>query len=485
MVTRVRSQYLGPLARISQQAGPSCRFSCLPREMFCAPVIHMAHFNHPLMSSRHSTRRMISLLPVVFGLAMLVVGAGGAVLWFMWDQQTRIRGDAQQIYDVSSPLIFEATRTIRGLERLAREGNDIPLLANPHLRRERRELLGALQEDATLQGDEQLRALVARAFATLDLNMSLASRAAPNASQQIQRQWQPVMAALLDRSEVEGAKVSALALKEADNTIQSTDDARRVLLGISVALSVLLLVILVFIHIGIIRPVIFVSRNLVLARRGRVVPYRNIFIRELMTLHEAAEALSSAHSILKTHRKRLDELAHTDVLTNLGNRRLFEKVGAQLFADAKRNNRSIAVVAFDIDHFKLINDNHGHEGGDAVLQALGHYLARTIRTSDGPVARTGGEEFALILSHAGEAEAVEMAERLRVGVSALQVAMSSGALVTFTISLGVTQYDARDHSLQDMVRRADAALYKAKAAGRNCFELATLSPTDEGSGRRV
>ena len=157
-------------------------------------------------------------------------------------------------------------------------------------------------------------------------------------------------------------------------------------------------------------------------------------------------------------------LADMDALTGLANRRAFERQLAAEWARWERYQRSFALVMFDIDHFKSINDKFGHDGGDEVLETVAALLGKTLRNIDF-AARFGGEEFAVILPETSAQNAFEIAERLRARMEALDV-MHRGQPVRVTVSGGVTA--AEDHmTAADMVRAADQLLYRAKSEGRN------------------
>ncbi|WP_241546763.1 GGDEF domain-containing protein [Thiohalobacter thiocyanaticus] len=182
---------------------------------------------------------------------------------------------------------------------------------------------------------------------------------------------------------------------------------------------------------------------------------------EIRPLQVTADLIGAALA-----RKRLaGELEHQashDVLTGLNNRRKFEELLLQEIERTSRYQRPFAVIMFDIDHFKRINDRHGHDIGDAVLNELATIVGEQVRDSDIP-ARWGGEEFIVLLPETGTEGARQAAEgRLRRRIA--ETLFTGAGRVT--ISLGVTQYQSGD-TLDSLVKRADEALYRAKEEGRD------------------
>lgn len=165
---------------------------------------------------------------------------------------------------------------------------------------------------------------------------------------------------------------------------------------------------------------------------------------------------------------RLEQLAQTDPLTQLLNRRaLTERIMAEM-ERALRYDSTLALLMIDLDHFKAVNDTHGHLVGDDVLRDLGHLLNRTIRGSD-ITARYGGEEFLVLLPETDDVGAVAFAERIRVAVEEHAFARdAANEPLRLTASVGVAVFPAaRIENVEDLFARADAALYRAKAEGRN------------------
>jgi len=158
----------------------------------------------------------------------------------------------------------------------------------------------------------------------------------------------------------------------------------------------------------------------------------------------------------------------SDHLTGVANRRAFFEAAELELNRNRRAPRPTALVLVDADHFKRINDRHGHAGGDAVLRHLGQLLSATFRQVD-VVARVGGEEFAVLLPSSGIDAAVAVAERLRALVAGRSVAYE-GVDIACTISAGVAVCDGEALGLDTLMKRADQALYAAKAAGRDRVE---------------
>jgi len=165
------------------------------------------------------------------------------------------------------------------------------------------------------------------------------------------------------------------------------------------------------------------------------------------------------------------QMAVTDALTGLHNRRYLDNHLGAVFSEPGTRRAALAALILDIDHFKRINDGYGHEAGDEVLRGFAERVRQHTRPVD-IVARYGGEEVVVILPESGLAEAQAIAERIRERVEAVPFPVQRATRsIGVTVSIGVAVRHADDTDPGDMLRRADLALYRAKAAGRNRVEL--------------
>ena len=209
-------------------------------------------------------------------------------------------------------------------------------------------------------------------------------------------------------------------------------------------------------------PVGEIARNLRSYRlEGRIPRLIKARDDDVGRLTDEVRALINA---LEDKMTRLKRQAFSDMLTGLGNRRWLAEAVSVEIARARREQRPLSVIVFDLDHFKRINDDFGHDVGDEVLLAVAETSKRVLRPYD-LVARLGGEEFCAFLPATSLKEALPIAERLREGIASLQIDALQGRRVT--ASFGVHEADVVREQFKDMLRTADQYLYQAKGAGRN------------------
>jgi len=215
------------------------------------------------------------------------------------------------------------------------------------------------------------------------------------------------------------------------------------------------------------------------------IPYNSWTFRavELGMLVDAtllALALGYQFRVGQDARVRAERLAHLDPLTGADNRRAFYDKTRALWSNAQRHGHDAAVMLLDIDHFKRVNDAHGHAHGDVVLRGIAGALRQSVREGD-VVARWGGEEFVVFMPDTSLREALVLAERLREAVGALRVTGGTGGTTTVTVSIGVAQKEIVHPTLDALIAVADECLYQAKAQGRNRVVAWLSGPAGAGA----
>lgn len=168
--------------------------------------------------------------------------------------------------------------------------------------------------------------------------------------------------------------------------------------------------------------------------------------------------------------KQLQTDADFDPLTGLANRRYFEKAAEKAIGHARQHRRPLSVLALDLDFFKRVNDTWGHAAGDQVLKVASRVFETALREDD-LAARIGGEEFAAILLDTPEAQARVVAERIRLAMQNAAIELDTGETLSQTFSIGIACHDEAEENLDETLKRADAALYAAKHAGRNRVQV--------------
>jgi len=186
---------------------------------------------------------------------------------------------------------------------------------------------------------------------------------------------------------------------------------------------------------------------------------------EVLTRVEAAARTKDLQQELVAQGARLEAMLREDALTGLSNRRAILTQLAGMVSGARRHGHPLSIAVCDLDHFKSINDTHGHKTGDEVLVAAAHAMATHLRAEDA-LGRFGGEEFLVLLPDTDAEAAIHAAERMRA-----EVARAPGP-VPITVSIGIATWDGE--APEELLQRADEALYAAKDAGRDRVTAATL-----------
>lgn len=205
--------------------------------------------------------------------------------------------------------------------------------------------------------------------------------------------------------------------------------------------------------------------HLLVKRKDEVGLLTNMFNQMTNSLRTQHAEIMAANQAMQQQNQLLQKLSITDGLTGLYNRTKLNTILAEQLARFRRHHRSFCLLMIDVDYFKNINDKLGHIIGDKILITVASVLLKSIRTID-YAARYGGDEFMIVLTETNAQEAIKTAERIRTKVNAVCLAFKEHP-IHITLSIGITQSCRADTTSNDLIARADAALYKAKELGRD------------------
>jgi diguanylate cyclase (GGDEF)-like protein len=205
-----------------------------------------------------------------------------------------------------------------------------------------------------------------------------------------------------------------------------------------------------------------------------------VLLRDVTAERDTQEHLIRTQVALQALNKKLAELAQTDELTGLANRRhLFESLHKE-WARSTRYERNLSLIVLDFDHFKAVNDNYGHQTGDQVLASIAATLKQEVRPQD-LVARHGGEEFSVLLPETSEGAALQVAIRIHAALAEIVHSNGQGGTLRLTASLGVTTRSPDDLDPDALMSHADIAMYHSKNTGRNgvsCYNQGSVERID-------
>ncbi|POZ61955.1 GGDEF domain-containing protein [Chromobacterium alticapitis] len=277
-------------------------------------------------------------------------------------------------------------------------------------------------------------------------------------------------------------------MQSALNEARARQDAARLHLVYAVALGVVALLaqlaLIGFIRWRVVKPMLTASGLLTDLAHGRLdvaIPTtrRADEVGKVLGAIETLRARSRERHALEQEKQRLieelTEISRVDFLTGIANRRAFTQAAHAEIARARLHGESATLILFDIDFFKQVNDNYGHDAGDAVLCHIAAIAAQTCREND-LIGRYGGEEF-IILAGGGSVGRT-LAERLRARIEDAPLRLPSGQTLPVTASFGIASLDTDRHSLEHLLAAADDALYQAKRQGRNRVESVNQSVAD-------
>jgi diguanylate cyclase (GGDEF)-like protein len=430
-----------------------------------------------------STRRWrLATVTRTFAFGLLAVIALGG--WAVIHDALHIDSLAEESRQRILPMIFEREWAVLNLERLKQYGTIIETAGEQQLRADTRAMAAFLASHPSFQFEPSLVEAVERsdraigALATAKDEADLLRRQGQSAAaDQLERReaanWHGVKASLDTLSDY----LSVSATKLADERAAATEKAAHQVVILVIAFfgldAILLAVAALFVHRLLLKPILAITHALDIDRVREARPLPTSSIAEIDTLYRSTERMAYAMTEIEEANRQaralqaeLRRLASTDELTGLANRRWFLEMATRELERCRRFRQAFSVLMVDVDHFKLINDTHGHAVGDAVLVAVARALESSLRSVD-LLGRVGGEEFAAGLPQTLGDDALATAERLRANVEAISITLESGATLRLTTSVGVTVVQAGDATLDVLMARADEALYTAKRAGRN------------------
>ena len=418
---------------------------------------------HPSIIERLAKRgwpagKAFALLGGVFGSLFLLL-----LFWLAVDQH-QVLESSRHLLDKTVPSTLEHFRRARNIEQLRLEGERVFSGRTPEARQQALFIASLLASHPALVTDTR----AARLAADTEAFLSQAAREGMNEARYVE--WATLsnrLSLLADDVSVEGVN---LATDDIGLMTEAAERSRFKLSVVLILVAVFVGVFLLLIHRHLVRPLQMMNVALSALRSGQpLLPFASASMAEIRAVEGAIDQLQGVMQENEQARQQLERLATTDGLTGLFNRRHFMPLAEAEINRAHRYERPIYVGLADLDLFKQINDTQGHAAGDEVLRSVSQLFRTTLRQSDW-VCRYGGEEFAFVFPETTLEEAQSLAERLRQCVAEHCVEVEGAIRLPITLSLGLA--DASACSLDQALKRADNALYKAKNAGRNCVVTA-------------
>jgi len=434
------------------------------------------------LSVQGSYRWRLGRITLIATAILTLAFAAGA--FSLYREAGRIRDLADDTRAEMVPQMLERQHAVVNIERLKQYGATILDSADPRTRADTVVLVSHLIKHPALQSDPALRALAHEAETAA---MTLADArdqgdklrekgqraAADEAERPARQEWRQIFASLDSLSESLLVSASDIGSRRAEAFSQA---ARHVQVMVFCSYACLLAALLacgILVQQLLLKPILLTTATLDRAEESHEVRLPDSHIREIDLFFRSVERMATALSeIEEAHRQaraaqaELRRLASVDELTGVANRRWFTAMAGRELERCRRFNHQLALLMIDVDHFKRVNDTHGHAVGDEVLKAFTRVLESNLRSVD-LLGRLGGEEFAVVLPEADQKAATHTAERLRLAVEGLQFPFEDGSVLRITTSVGIAGMALTGESLDSLLARADSALYAAKHQGRN------------------
>ena len=434
------------------------------------------------MGGQRTYRWRLRQVTLVASAILALVFALGA--WSLLHEAGTIRGLTEDTRSHLLPSMLERQRAVVNLERLKQYGTTVLESGESRVRNDTVVVFSYLVNHPALQDDPETSDLAHRAADVVtalakarDAGDALraAGKADAGAEEEAsaKRDWREMFQALDARSE-------SLFLSAGDIGSARAEDfgrvAQHVQLTVVGAYALLFLALIgggLVVHQLLLKPILLTTAALDREETSHSVklPASNIgeidlFYRSVERIATALSEIEDAHRQARAAQAELRRLASIDELTGVANRRWFTAMASRELERCRRFNHQLSLLMIDVDHFKKVNDTHGHAVGDEVLKAFTRVLEGNLRSVD-LLGRLGGEEFAVMLPESDHNAATHTAERLRASVEALIFPLEDGSNLKITTSVGIAILAGVGETLDSLLARADNALYIAKGEGRN------------------
>ena len=434
------------------------------------------------MAGQKTYRWRLGRVTLVASVILTMVFALGA--WALLHEAGMIRGLASDTRSTLLPTMLERQRAVVNLERLKQYGTTVLESGESRVRNDTVVVFSYLVNHPALQQDPDTASLAHRAAQVVadlarardagDSLRAAGQRAgADEAERHARQEWRDTFAALDTMSEslfVSAGDLGtqrAQAFDQAARHVEMMVGASYVMLALALAGGGLL------VHQLLLKPILLTTAALDREETSHsvrlpasVIGEIDLFYRSVERIATALSEIEDAHRQARAAQAELRRLASIDELTGVANRRWFTAMASRELERCRRFNHQLALLMIDVDHFKRVNDTHGHAVGDEVLKAFTRVLEGNLRSVD-LLGRLGGEEFAVVLPESDHNAASHTAERLRAAVEALEFPFEDGTVLKITTSVGISILATVGETLDSLLARADSALYTAKREGRN------------------
>ena len=434
------------------------------------------------MPGQKKYRWRLSRVTLIASVILGLVFALGA--WSLLHEASNIRELADDTRASLLPSMTERQRAVMNIERLKQYGTTVLESGESRVRTDTVVVFSYLVNHPALQGNPETSALVHHAADVVSalakardeadgLRANGQRAAADDVERRAKQDWRDTFVALDARSEQLFISAGDLGTQRAQAFNRLAEHVETmVVLSYSMLFVALALGGLVVHHL-LLKPILLTTAALDREETSQPINLPDSKVGEIDLFYRAVERIATslteiedAHRQARAAQAELRRLASIDELTGVANRRWFTAMASRELERCRRFNHQLSLLMLDIDHFKRVNDTYGHAVGDEVLKAYTRVLEGNLRSVD-LLGRLGGEEFAAVLPESDAKAAGFTAERLRAAVEALDFTLEDGTPLRITTSVGIAIVANGEETLDNLLARADAALYTAKRDGRN------------------